>query len=119
LADGTLVDGVGKVCTAINPAAKIGDACTNGVDCNGEFGRCIFDTNPASSVRFANGYCTVDCNPQAAQDTCGAGAVCHDVSKGSSLGGSCVKTCTANGDCRTTEGYSCKASSKGTEACLP
>ncbi len=118
-ASGQLVDGDGKVCTAVNAAAKIGDGCSDGADCNGELGRCIFDTDPAAAVRFPNGYCTIDCDPKATADTCGAGAICHDVSKGSSLGGSCVKTCAADADCRGAEGYSCQASSAGTDACLP
>jgi len=119
LGTGVRVPNGKMACVAYKPLARIGDSCIDGSDCASGLGRCIFDNSPAGFPRFPNGYCTVDCNPNAQDNTCGADAVCHNIKKGTSLGGSCLKACATDGDCRQYEGYTCQLASTGAKGCLP
>ena len=98
----------GQVCDTNNaggkcapdPSNKIGTACASTVDC-GSDSRSACQT--AAGDNYPGGYCFMEpCNDI---NVCPPGATC--VALGGESPG-CFKTCTADTDCRKSEGYVCQ-----------
>jgi hypothetical protein len=82
---------------------EVGDACTASVECG--VGQ-VCDTTAEA------GYCTLyDCT---SSSECPSDSVCAD------FGGlsACMKPCSSNDDCRSDEGYVCRADLAGPKFCF-
>jgi hypothetical protein len=92
---------------ATDPGAGgvVGDPCTSSSDCSGvpEAPNCLTVIPMGSRYfEFPGGYCSGDC---ADSDDCGAGAECVRFFGGMRV---CMKSCTADSECRESEGYGCR-----------
>ena len=90
----------GGRCAPSATTAKVGIACTSTVDCG---------TDPRSACNnqagdgFPGGYCTMEpCNDV---QVCSPGATCVALAHETPA---CFRSCTADTDCRTAEGYVCQ-----------
>jgi hypothetical protein len=100
------------------PSGEVGDPCTTDGDCGlvpSSGVTCLRDIYGA--ITFPGGYCSAtDCT----SDTdCGTVGECVDFMGYAAY---CLRTCTTDGDCRISEGYSCTTvpgSSSGATYCLP
>jgi hypothetical protein len=93
-------DGVPEVITG---DGIVGDPCTDGGQCGGVPGslkQCL--TSVSGYAEFPGGYCSAEC---ASAVDCGTGNVCVDFMGYKYY---CLKRCSSNEDCRSTEGYTCK-----------
>ncbi|MCZ7677414.1 MAG: hypothetical protein M5U28_01015 [Sandaracinaceae bacterium] len=78
--------------------------------------RGVHDAHSARHRHLPGGYCSQRCGSAA----CPAGSVClRDF-----FDGYCVRPCASDAECRASEGYDCRAPSRGTledatAACLP
>lgn len=96
---------------------QIGDACASNADCRAISGTAECMTrNRLGTTTFPGGYCSQRCGSAA----CPAGSVCLR----EFLDGYCVRPCASDTECRASEGYECRAPSRGTledaaAACLP
>jgi hypothetical protein len=98
---------LGFAASGCTPA--IGDKCTLSTDCSVQGNRICDTFEP-------DGYCTVVCSANSCPDNAACiefgagipGCGYSDYAAPSRLGRSmCMKTCNANSDCRTDEGYTC------------
>jgi hypothetical protein len=97
---------------AVTPLANgsLGSACAADGDCS--LGRCML-SEPITKTVFTGGYCTGRCATNA---ECGAHGLCASGFRGTP--GSCYLACDGDADCGR-DGYRCRTSSAGTQACVP
>lgn len=132
--DGGASDGAPGAATG---DGSVGSACTQKSDCDAKLSLDCFTVVPAVPAvgfpgkTYPGGMCSRRCgtpNPdspspedQNLSTDCGTGAVC--VSSSSSGGGTsvqmqaCLKSCNAESDCRTLEGYRCVQGLFGVNTC--
>jgi len=83
------------VATPPPTGGAIGDACGSASDCGGGA--------QAACLDLPGGYCALE---GCSSGTCPAGSGCFEFTSGTSY---CIKTCAADNECRTTDGYICDA----------
>lgn len=124
--------------TTPNSDGSVGSACAQKTDCDQSLGLDCVTEIPAlpqagfAGKKFPGGMCTRRCgqpNPDSTDPVlqnlspdCGKGATCMQSSSSTGQGGRvdiqmCVKTCTGNNDCRTSEGYMCMQGAFGDKTC--
>jgi hypothetical protein len=94
---------------------NIGAACTSAAECTAIPGSmCI--TRLGGFITLPGGYCSASCTVAVG---CGPDATCLAFGGGT---GQCVATCTTDAECRTSEGYTCRAlpfGGTGERLCIP
>lgn len=122
-ADNLALEPVGgpKVCMPGVRSARVGDPCTKTSECGGApSALCLTE----SGGLFPAGYCTEECRPAAASNSCGSGALCVP-NTNTTLGGVCLRLCSPGSDAGLTcrAGYTCGTTlfgaSAGGSVCVP
>ncbi|TNE52102.1 MAG: hypothetical protein EP343_01505 [Deltaproteobacteria bacterium] len=104
------------------PGSTIGNPCTQDSDCGSQPYRCVPEQGTPSFPFPGNsgkgppgGYCTQSCF--IGSGTCPKGSACYVPGAAS---GVCLKECTTDKECRTSEGYTCTfEAGTNTKLCLP
>lgn len=105
---------------------QVGDPCTSAADCTELPDLDCFTTVGGGmfpTYEFPNGFCSKGCDPGGPSDQCGETAACASSSSSGGGGGTsfsyCSPPCSADGECRSDEGYRCMIIFGGFGYCAP
>lgn len=90
--------------------ATIGDGCKKDNDCSNTGGTCTNSVSVGVTITFPNGYCTQRCS---STSPCPTGSSCV------MFVNTCLRTCTADTECRVSDGYKCMAPLGTQKYCMP